>query len=122
LRRDVTPARLRNGKCHVRALRTCRGDRRRPETEGEQPVQTVGLLFLVEVRPTGGDPFRVELGMPGLTGDFIPPTVGQVVKMEVDAKKQKAKFDTSDSGVSAKAQRKAAKDRFADELGTPEPG
>jgi hypothetical protein len=94
----------------------------RRQKGNSQSNLSANLLFLVEVRPTDDEPFRVELGMPGLTGDFIPPTVGQVVKMEVDVKKQRAKFDTSDPGVSAKAQRKAGKDRFSDELGTSEPG
>ena len=92
----------------------------RRQKGNSQSNLSANLHFLVEVRPTDGEPFRVELGMPGLTGDFIPPTVGQVVKMEVDVKKQKAKFDTSDPAVSAKAQRKAGKDRFAEELDPPE--
>jgi hypothetical protein len=41
--------------------------------------------------------------------------------MEVDVKKQKAKFDSADPGVSGKARRKAGKDRFAEELEPPEP-
>ena len=40
--------------------------------------------------------------------------------MEVDVEKQKARFDTSDPDVSAKARRKAGKDRFAEELDAPE--
>ena len=92
----------------------------RRQKGNSQSNLSANLHFLVEVRPTDGEPFRVELGMPGLTGDFIPPSVGQVVKMEVDVKKQKAKFDTSDPAVSAKAQRKTGKDRFAEELDPPE--
>ena len=92
----------------------------RRQKGNSQSNLSADLHFLVEVRPTDGEPFRVELGMPGLTGDFIPPSVGQVVKMEVDVKKQKAKIDTSDPAVSAKAQRKAGKDRFAEELDPPE--
>jgi hypothetical protein len=91
----------------------------RRQKGNSQDNQSADLQFIVEVRPTGGEPFRVELGMPGLFGDFIPPSPGQVVKMEVDVAKQKAKFDTSDPGVSAKAQRKAGKDRFAEELEQP---
>lgn len=33
-----------------------------------------------------------------------------------DLNKQKAKFDTADPAVSAKARRKARKDRFAEEI------
>jgi len=91
----------------------------RRQKGNSQDNMSANLHFVVEVRPTDGQPFRVELGMPGLFGDFIPPSPGQVVRMEVDVAKQKARFDTSDPDVSAKARRKAGKDRFAEELETP---
>src|ERR1019366_8104200 len=77
---------------------------------------SANLHFVVEVSPTGSAPFRVELGMPGFSGDFIPPSTGQAVRMLVDVAHQKAKFDTSDPGVSARARRKAGESRFSSEL------
>lgn len=79
--------------------------------------------FLVEVRPPNGEPFRVEIGLPRLTGDFIlRPGPGQTVKLQVDVKRQKARFDTSDPDQSNSALAKRDKARLAAELaGPPEP-
>jgi hypothetical protein len=77
---------------------------------------SVNIHFLLEVRPQNGEPFQTEIGMP-FSGDFVPPSKGQVVKLEVDVKNQKARWDTSDPAVSAKAMRKADKARFDARLG-----
>lgn len=45
----------------------------RRQKGSSQSKMSANLHFLVEVRPTAGEPFRVELGMPVLSGDFIPP-------------------------------------------------
>ena len=79
--------------------------------------------FLVEVRPRDGETFRVEIGLPRLSADFIlRPGPGQVVKLQVDVKRRKARFDTSDPDESNRALAKRDKARVAAELaGPPEP-
>jgi hypothetical protein len=75
--------------------------------------------FVVEVRPQSGEPFRVELGFAGLTGDFKAPATGQVVKMKCNPEHTKAEWDTdADPNLSWKAEERARKERFEQELHT----
>ena len=78
-------------------------------------------VWLMEVRPQNDPAFRVEVGHPGMGSDFKGPYAGQACRMEVDVKKQKAKFDTTDPTLSHKAHRAAEQARYAAEL-TAAPG
>jgi hypothetical protein len=55
-----------------------------------------GVRYLVEVRPTAGAPFRVEVGPPALWGSYNDPRIGQTLRMECDPQHEKARFDKSD--------------------------
>ena len=57
--------------------------------------------FLIEIRSSGSQPLRIELGTPGVFDDFVPPSVGQLVKIEVDKARQDARFVSSDPAASA---------------------
>jgi hypothetical protein len=48
----------------------------------------------MDIRPTSGEPFRAEVPEPLMTsGSFIGPTVaGEVIKLECDPKRKKARF------------------------------
>ena len=50
--------------------------------------------YLMDIRPSDGEPFRTEVREPLMTsGAFNGPTVvGEVVKLECDPKRQKARF------------------------------
>jgi Short C-terminal domain len=73
--------------------------------------------WIMDVRPLDGSaPFRLEVGHPGTGEDFRHPYSGQVCKMLVDVKKQKAKFDPSDPTLSRKAFRQMERDRLRAEL------
>lgn len=65
----------------------------------------------MEVRPTGGEPSRVEVEPHRWTGNFMSPGTGQVVKLEFDTKNKKARFDSSDPNLSWKTDRQAAGNR-----------
>lgn len=72
--------------------------------------------FLMEVRPRNGEPFRVELKVPGFHENFKGPSRGQVCQLECDVKRQDAKWDFSDPGLSWKTSRKAGAAQFEAEL------
>jgi hypothetical protein len=74
------------------------------------------MRFLVEVHPSSGQPFRLELGIPGFGADFRAPMVGQVVKVLCNPAHTKARFDTSDPRLSWKTERQAQKNQFDAEL------
>ncbi|MCW2747307.1 MAG: hypothetical protein JWP10_449 [Nocardioidaceae bacterium] len=64
--------------------------------------------FVVEVKPSEGAVFRAEVPE-GRYADFWHPKIGQSVKVEIDPKSGKVRFDKSDLGLSFKEhQRKAA--------------
>lgn len=89
---------------------------RRNKRGGEVGGDASLMRFLVEVRPPSGQPFRLELGIPGFGADFRAPMVGDVVKVLCDPGHTKARFDTSDPQLSWKTERQAKKAQFDAEL------
>ncbi len=73
--------------------------------------------WLVEVKPSSGEPFRVELGIPGWGSNFKGPMVGQTVKVLCSPDHTKARFDTSDPQLSYKAERQAKQQQWDEETG-----
>jgi hypothetical protein len=84
--------------------------------------------FVVDVRLPDGTQFRTLVEEPR-SGKIVPPPTGAVVRVQVDRKNQKVRFDTSDPTVNTNAVWKKvheAPDSFRDALtqppGTPPPG
>lgn len=49
--------------------------------------------YLMDIKPSAGEPFRAEVREPLMTsGSFIGPSLGEVVALECDPKRQKARF------------------------------
>jgi hypothetical protein len=90
---------------------------RREKREGATGSDASLQRWLVEVRPQTGQPFRVELGIPGWGSNFKGPMVGQVVKVLCNPAHTKARFDTSDPQLSYKAERQAQKQQWDEETG-----
>lgn len=90
-------------------------DTRFPEHHSSSDGSGSAERFLVEVRPQSGDPFRVELGYVGW-GDFKAPSVGQVVKMKCNPEHTQAEWDKDDPNLSWKAEERARKEGFEQEL------
>jgi hypothetical protein len=59
--------------------------------------------FLMDVQPTDGEPFRVEVDELPLMFSFRPPAIGQVVKLECDPSRKKARFIRSDPAINKNA-------------------
>ncbi len=77
--------------------------------------------FIVDVRMTDGTMFRTTVEEPR-GGKILPPDVGAVVRVEVDHKHQKVRFDESDPSINTKAQWKKmqeAPDSFRQALHEP---
>ena len=72
--------------------------------------------FLMEVRPSHGAPFRVELKVAGFHENFKGPDRGQVCMLKCDVKRQDAKWDLADPGLSWKTYRQAKASDFEAEL------
>ena len=89
---------------------------RRNKRGGEVGGDASTMRFLVEVRPTSGQSFRLELGIPGFGANFRAPMVGDVVKVLCNPAHTKARFDTSDPRLSWKTEREAKKTQFDAEL------
>jgi len=53
-------------------------------------------IFVVDVRPTDGAPFRAELKEPNSSSFDAPTVVGEVVMVKCDPTRQEARFDLSD--------------------------
>jgi len=68
--------------------------------------------FVADVQPVDGPVFRATIQEPDLATDFWPPDPGDVVKVLVDPKSQKVKFDKSDPKISYKAHKRAEQERF----------
>lgn len=79
---------------------------------------SVAWEFVVEVRPVNGPPFRTVVQSPRITTTFLPPTDGATVNVTVDARRQKARFDTSDPRLKMPTTKDRSADlqRFADVL------
>src|SRR3954463_2774116 len=77
--------------------------------------------FAADVVPASGIPFRALIQEPTIATDFWPPSVGDVLKVHADVKRQKAKFDKSDPKISYKAWKKGDATRFEETLAAPPP-
>ena len=81
--------------------------------------------WAADVRKADGTVVRAKIDEPRIATNFWWPDVGDVVKVEVDAKSGKVRFDMDDPKMNAKARKRAQKDAFAAALdqppGTPTP-
>jgi hypothetical protein len=81
--------------------------------------------WAADVRKANGTVVRAKIDEPRIATNFWAPVAGDVVKVEVDAKSGKVRFDMDDPKVNAKARLRAEKDAFAAALhqapGTPTP-
>ena len=99
---------------------TCVNIRYRGAGNASKTVNAV--WYLMEVQPRVGGSFRVEVQPPSLMTSFKSPIVGQVVRMECDPARKKARFDRSDPALSKKTDMQAAKAAYMAQLeGDPEP-
>jgi hypothetical protein len=73
----------------------------KPRATSNSPMP-VADKFAVEVRPSAAPAFRTTVNAPFIATDFWPPDVGDVVLVEVDVAREKAKFDKSDPRISYK--------------------
>jgi hypothetical protein len=68
--------------------------------------------FLMDIRPSSGEPFRTEIPEPEWTS-FIPPSVpGEVVKVRCDPARKEARFDTHAQKEEKRAARQADAERY----------
>jgi hypothetical protein len=85
-------------------------------TKGSANSGSENRGWLMEIRCGDAEPFRVELGVSGFREDFKGPERGETYRMLCDVKRQEAKWDFSDPGLSWKADRHARAERFEAEL------
>jgi hypothetical protein len=78
--------------------------------------------FAADVVPSTGVPFRALIQEPRIATDFWAPSVGDVVRVLADVKRQRAKFDKADPAISAKAREDAAAEQFRETLAQPPGG
>lgn len=77
----------------------------------------VRRIFLMDVRPSSGEPFRTEVKEPLWASSFIAPAVpGEKVRLKCDPARQEARFDDSEQKSSKKAARSADAQRYEAEL------
>jgi hypothetical protein len=80
-------------------------------------AKTVNAIwYLMDVRPSAGESFRVEVRPPSLMTSFKSPIIGQVVRMECDPARKKARFDRSDPALSNRTDKQAAKAEYEAQL------
>jgi hypothetical protein len=72
--------------------------------------------FLMDVRPSVGEPFRAEVDELPLFFSFKAPAFGQVVQLECDPGRKKARFVRSDPAINRKPGKQAAKAAYEAEL------
>jgi hypothetical protein len=72
--------------------------------------------FLMDVRPSSGQPFRTEVDELPLMFSFRPPAIGAVVKLECDLKRSKARFVRSDPAINKKGAAQQASAQYEAEL------
>ncbi len=77
----------------------------------EHADSSVRREFVVEVTPAVGAPFRTVVKA-GNYSDFWAPKNGQKVKLEIETKSQKVRFDKSDLGLSFKEHERRAAQGF----------
>ena len=70
--------------------------------------------WVADVRSAHGQTFRAVIQTPNLALDFREPVVGDVVRVLIDPKSGKVKFDKSDPRISLKAARAQEQARFAE--------
>ena len=75
--------------------------------------------WAADVRKADGTVVRAKIDEPRIATNFWAPVVGDVVKVEVDAKSGKVRFDMDDPKVNAKARKRAKEDAFAAALDQP---
>ena len=66
--------------------------------------------YVADVRVPGAPVFRTVLEEPHIQMDWAIPNTGQVVLVHADVKRQKAKFNKDDPGLSVKRQQKAMRE------------
>ena len=71
--------------------------------------------FVVEMLAEGGEPSRIVVPA-GNYSDFWAPKPGQAVKLEVDAKSGKVRFDKADLGLSFKEHERRTAEGFRNSL------
>jgi hypothetical protein len=75
--------------------------------------------FIVDARPSTGEPFRTEVEELMLFPSFVAPAPGRVVQLECDPARKKARFVRSDPAINPKAQERERNDTYAAELKAP---
>ena len=75
--------------------------------------------YVVDVRTAEGEVFRAKVDEPRIAMDFLPPSVGAVVRVEFDPASHKARFDKDDPALSQKAAKQARADAFDQALAQP---
>jgi hypothetical protein len=63
---------------------------------GSGIYESAPRIFVVDVRPVDGAPFRAELKEPNSSSFDAPTVVGEVVMLKCDPSRQEARFDLSD--------------------------
>ena len=87
---------------------------------GQHGANKVGAEphFLMDVQPdSGAEPYRTEVNELPLFPSFKAPAFGQVVKLECDPSRKKARFIRSDPAISKKAAEQAFKAQYDAERG-----
>ena len=77
--------------------------------------------FAADVVTDSGVTFRALIQEPRIATDFWAPSVGDVIGVLADVKRQEAKFDKSDQAISAKAHQRVADEQFRETLAQPAP-
>ena len=87
----------------------------------ESPATGSGQIphFIVDARPSTGEPFRTEVEELVLFPSFRVPFPGMVVQLECDPGHKKAKFVRSDPAINKKVQQREQSDHYAAELKAP---
>ena len=75
--------------------------------------------YVVEIKPTDGAPFLVEVSQPRNSTDFNCPLVRAVVLVEVEERSGKVRFDRADPTLSWKAQERSAAEAYRTALSGP---
>lgn len=75
--------------------------------------------YAVDVRTPEGEVFRSRVDEPRLAMDFLAPTVGDVVGVEVNPRNRKVRFDKGDPALSSSAAKKARGNPVDDAMGEP---
>jgi hypothetical protein len=79
--------------------------------------------YVADVTPASGSAFRTSLKQPPLQNHVVRLQEGEVVPVLADAKRQRAKFDTSDPRISGKGRRaeggSSSKESFDQALAQP---